>query len=341
MDRTAYSCYHEFVASSLITNTVDYNAFEGLYSIANFWHRSIVVESKAYIKKLNNEDLQDNGGEPNFQSVDVSIKVELTAYKTGNLLVHLPNLKVLTGVINLLSLFNLIKLSSVLDVRRYREEGGYKREEHYVVPPEVTALRERACVWMDELLGWLDVHVRLTYGGPDSDMGVGVKAMSRRYLCQQAKTLVYEKVQAEALGYEGEDKVITAKAVKRAIEKDLIEGDVEMQDLWPKTERVKVGGGKKNTEGTVGVDREGTISDDGEGDGDEGSSEDEGEGNVIEEGDDGDEMVGAGDSDGDGTVSDDEIEDREETASEWVKRWSGDKPQSYVWKEGEFCTWLG
>ncbi|KAJ3754661.1 hypothetical protein EV360DRAFT_11686, partial [Lentinula raphanica] len=102
MTRTAYSFFHNFVAADTITNTIDYNALEGLYSIAAFWHHSIVKDSATYLHKLSQ-------AEHTCAGLDI--------------IVHLPNFLVLDDLINFLSLVNLVKLGTVLDIRRYREES--------------------------------------------------------------------------------------------------------------------------------------------------------------------------------------------------------------------------
>ncbi|KAJ3711794.1 hypothetical protein F5878DRAFT_501248, partial [Lentinula raphanica] len=96
MARTAYSWYHNFVAASVITNTTDYNAFDGLISIMSFWYHSIINNSETYS----------------------------TNHLSGrDLIVHLPNFYSFEDIIQFLTLVNLVKLIPVLDVRRYREKS--------------------------------------------------------------------------------------------------------------------------------------------------------------------------------------------------------------------------
>ncbi|KAJ3718155.1 hypothetical protein C8R42DRAFT_533635, partial [Lentinula raphanica] len=90
LTRTGYSFFHNFVAADLITNTTDHNALEGLYSIAAFWHHSIVKNSATYL-----------------------------LYAGRDIIVHLPNFLVLNDLIEFLSLVNLVKLGTTIDVRRY------------------------------------------------------------------------------------------------------------------------------------------------------------------------------------------------------------------------------
>ncbi|KAJ3744531.1 hypothetical protein EV360DRAFT_12550, partial [Lentinula raphanica] len=104
MTRTAYSWYHNFVAASVITNTADYNAFDGLISIMSFWHYSII-------------DNSDDKPIPLLHR-------HSTNYLSGrDLIVHLPNFYAFEDIIQFLTLVNLVKMIPVLDVRRYREKS--------------------------------------------------------------------------------------------------------------------------------------------------------------------------------------------------------------------------
>ncbi|KAJ3709534.1 hypothetical protein C8R42DRAFT_549219, partial [Lentinula raphanica] len=103
MARTAYSWYHNFVAASTITNTTDYNAFDGLMSIMSLWHHSIIDNSETYLESIQKLNMDPAGA----KSDDV----------------HLPNFYSFEDIIQFLTLVNLVKMIPVLDVRRYREKS--------------------------------------------------------------------------------------------------------------------------------------------------------------------------------------------------------------------------
>ncbi|KAJ3720685.1 hypothetical protein C8R42DRAFT_722376 [Lentinula raphanica] len=222
MTRTAYSWFHNLVAASTITNTTDYNAFEGLISITAFWHRSIVEDSERYLKNIKKVD--DNTSQP-------------WSDDGHDLMIHLPNFYSMEDMIQFLTLVNLVRLIPVLDIRRYREQSGqYTQSANFVVPPEFKARTQHANVLVSQLLNWVsDTFTFHQYAGPDDKFATPtrLKNLSRLYLCKQAQTLVYEKVKAEQMGMYAEDKTITAQAVKRAIEEDLICPSLGMQKLWP------------------------------------------------------------------------------------------------------------
>ncbi|KAJ3832281.1 hypothetical protein F5878DRAFT_646916, partial [Lentinula raphanica] len=219
---TAYSWFHNFVAASTITNTVDHNAFEGLISIVAFWHHSIVEDSERYLKNM--EKLEDSTLKPRSNA-------------SRDLMIHLPNFNCMEDTIQFLTLVNLIKLIPVLDIRRYREQSGrYSQSTNFVVPPDFKARTQHANVLVSQLLAWVSETFQFhQYAGPRDDfaMHTRLKNLSQLYLCKQAQTLVYEKVLAEQMGMHGEDKTVTARAVKQAIEEDIICGSLSMQKLWP------------------------------------------------------------------------------------------------------------
>ncbi|KAJ3818100.1 hypothetical protein F5880DRAFT_1448164, partial [Lentinula raphanica] len=104
LTRTAYSWFHNFIAASTITNTVDHHALEGLISIATFWHHSIVIQSETYLENLEKRQ-------------------EAKCLLGHDLMLHLPNFNLMEDTIQFLTLVNLVRLIPVLDVRRYREQS--------------------------------------------------------------------------------------------------------------------------------------------------------------------------------------------------------------------------
>ncbi|KAJ3832251.1 hypothetical protein F5878DRAFT_646935 [Lentinula raphanica] len=185
-----------------ITNTTDYNAFEGLISITAFWHHSIVKDSERYLKNIKKVD--DNTSQP-------------WSDDGHNLMIHLPNFYSMQDMIQFLTLVNLVRLIPVLDIHWYREQSGqYTQSANFVVPPDFKARTQHANVLISKLLNSVsDTFTLHQYAGPDDNF-----AMPTRL-----KNLNGD--------HYAEDKTITAQAVKRAIEEVLICSSLGMQQLWP------------------------------------------------------------------------------------------------------------
>ncbi|KAJ3749715.1 hypothetical protein EV360DRAFT_76221 [Lentinula raphanica] len=235
---TAYSWFHNFIAASTITNTVDHHALEGLISIATFWHHSIVIQSETYLENLekvkNTPGWQPDDGE--FFPFPVQ-RQEAKCLLGHDLMLHLPNFNLMEDTIQFLTLVNLVRLIPVLDVRRYREQSGrYTQATNFVVPPDFKVQTQHANLLVSDLLSWVsrNFHLHQSRGSNDTfGTNTRLKNLSRLYLCKQAQALVYEKVMAEKIGMYGEDKTITAQAVKQAIEEDIIHYSTGLQKLWP------------------------------------------------------------------------------------------------------------
>lgn len=133
-------------------------------------------------------------------------------------------------------LLNLIELGSILDVRRY---GDLWDENGYITNDQKTQyiLAKRRS---KEFRSWLCHHCQLhliTHNGFDSDAD-GLTSQSRLpelsaiFLSQQCKTLIVHKVEMEERDIHGEDRAVTAVAIRKAIEEDFAE-DGEFMGRWP------------------------------------------------------------------------------------------------------------
>lgn len=133
-------------------------------------------------------------------------------------------------------LLNLTQLGSILDARRY---GDVWDEDSYITNQQQTQY-DHAKRRSTEFRGWLLDHCQLqltTNDGIDSDAdGLTIQTrlseLSAGFLSQQCKTLIWHKVEMEERGIHGEDRVVTAVAIRKAIEDDFA-ADSEFMSRWP------------------------------------------------------------------------------------------------------------
>lgn len=132
-------------------------------------------------------------------------------------------------------MYNLLQLGTIIDPRRYRE--GIDQElwddNHHIIAEEKTDY-EKAKEYAKETRSWVLEHFELHLDGANDGMDATTRLqeLSDRFLVQQSKALVLHKVKAEALNIDAEDDIITAVAIREAIEDDFAT-DEDFMRFWP------------------------------------------------------------------------------------------------------------
>ncbi|KAF5365834.1 hypothetical protein D9757_012796 [Collybiopsis confluens] len=219
--RTNYAILQTFVASDLLTNTIDFNAPEGLRLIVQYWSNLIVDNEEDYLEMLKKHDRQ--------------------------IIPHVPNFQLLDDIVAFLSLANIIKLGGVLDVREYRESSSYSSQPGHSVPKGIRHHAAEVKTQVLDIEDWLfrHFHLVLVSSSESSEASDGLETAERlptlavRYFAQQTQALLYHKFTTTERGIHGEDQCITPDAVKHAIEAEL-KDDTEFMTQWP--EILKAGG---------------------------------------------------------------------------------------------------
>ncbi|KAF5359945.1 hypothetical protein D9757_012231 [Collybiopsis confluens] len=173
--RTNYAILQTFVASDLLTNTIDFNAPEGLQLIVQYWSNLIVDNEEDYLEMLKKHDRQIIPDVPNFQLLD--------------------------DIVAFLSLANIIKLGGVLDVCKYRENSSYSSQPGHSVPKGIRHHAAEVKTQVLDIEDWLfrHFHLVLVSSGESSGASDGLETAERlptlavRYFAQQTQALLYHK----------------------------------------------------------------------------------------------------------------------------------------------------
>ncbi|KAJ3900072.1 hypothetical protein F5879DRAFT_993205 [Lentinula edodes] len=214
---TGYALFHTLVASSLLTNTRHKEAPRSFQYLAKFFDVNICDDGASYRELIERagSELKEDG---------------------THIIPHLPNFTLMDDVQGFLMLYNIIQLGTVLDYRQYM--GALELEilddEHHI-PKNDLSYYQAAKVDVNRVRDWLIHNVKITLCHTSGKVEqMNIKDYSDMWLSAIARTLVVHKIDMECLGIEGEHHLITASAIKAAIENEF-KGDPTFQKSWPRS----------------------------------------------------------------------------------------------------------
>ncbi|KAE9397109.1 hypothetical protein BT96DRAFT_996074 [Gymnopus androsaceus JB14] len=215
MSQTGYGIFPTFVAADFLTNTYHIEAPRSLQHILKFWKNTLCDDFKGY---------------------DELLKEAIDRGMCSHIIPHLPNLTILDDVVGLLMLLNLIQLGSILDYRRYTADDNIDiQDDEQFIPPRDRDNYAEAKAHAIRLHSWLFKKVQLCLEGNVDDglePSTRLETLSNRWLYEQCRCLIIHKLEAEQLDYKGAHSMVTAEAIKAALEEDFA-SDGNFMEHWP------------------------------------------------------------------------------------------------------------
>ncbi|KAF9060076.1 hypothetical protein BDP27DRAFT_1430486 [Rhodocollybia butyracea] len=205
MAKTVFANYHNFVASSYLTNAPVSQELTMILRVLFFWYLALVEQEKSYFKVIK--------GKASTPS-------------------HIPDLRRVEDLVNLLALLNLADLAWVISPERY---AGEKEPQDY------KSARECASCFRE----WLYKKFRITRCQTDGqeceieeDFNM-LENLGRTFLFRHARLLVRHIANFRREGFFSEDvgdgkteRYVTSTEVCEAIEEDLCPRDYLFQEWW-------------------------------------------------------------------------------------------------------------